>query len=40
MLGTEVADFKFRTIAKTLEENAVIPDSVYNIPAGFSIKEF
>jgi len=40
MLETEVTDLKFRTVAKTLEENAAIPDSVYTLPENFTIKEF
>jgi hypothetical protein len=39
-LSTEVADFKYSTIATELEENAMIPDSVYLIPANFTVKEF
>jgi hypothetical protein len=40
MLRTEVSDFKFSTVAKTLEENVPVPDSVYVIPENFKIKEF
>jgi hypothetical protein len=40
MIGTEVAHFKYRTVAKTMEENVPIPDSVYAIPENFNIKEF
>jgi hypothetical protein len=39
-LSTEVADFKFRTEAATIEENVTIPDSVYTIPENFKVKEF
>ncbi|MFL5731485.1 MAG: hypothetical protein ACJ75J_18490 [Cytophagaceae bacterium] len=39
-LSTEVADFKFRTEAVSIQENAAIPDSVYTIPGNFKVKEF
>jgi hypothetical protein len=39
-LRTEVADFKYSSIAKKVEENVSIPDSVYLIPSSFTIKEF
>jgi hypothetical protein len=40
MLGTEVSDFKFNTVAKKLDENVPIPDTIYRIPADFKVKEF
>ncbi|HXA01118.1 MAG TPA: hypothetical protein VNW99_03965 [Cytophagaceae bacterium] len=39
-LSTQVADFRYSTIATELKENVTVPDSVYLIPLHFTVKEF